>query len=70
MVQDPRNYDQSYFEIASIRIYDGGNDTRNKAAASAAIGQIGGGDSSGTDHAKASNILFVVAFAALSLSLL
>ncbi|GAA5834858.1 hypothetical protein JCM5353_004902 [Sporobolomyces roseus] len=45
MVMDPRNYDTAYFEIASVRIYEGGNDTRNKAAASAVIGSIGGGDS-------------------------
>jgi len=47
MVMDPRNYDTAYFEIASVRIYEGGNDTRNKAAASAVIGSIGGGADSG-----------------------
>ncbi|GAA5838567.1 hypothetical protein JCM3766R1_006014 [Sporobolomyces carnicolor] len=72
LVQDPRNYDNAYFEIASVRIYDGGVDTRSKAAASAVIGSIGGGDSTQTSSGHRSRavagpvVALVLSFLTLS----
>ncbi|GAA5913727.1 glycoside hydrolase family 16 protein [Sporobolomyces salmoneus] len=69
MVQDPRNYDNAYFEIASVRVYNGGLDTRSRAAASSIIGSIGGGEGG----ARSSGVRIVettgFGFVALALSL-
>ncbi|GJN90638.1 hypothetical protein Rhopal_003650-T1 [Rhodotorula paludigena] len=47
-VADPSHFDTAYFEIASVRVYGGGLNTRytngTLAAASGIIGAIGGGD--------------------------
>ncbi|GAA5940449.1 hypothetical protein JCM3775_005094 [Rhodotorula graminis] len=52
-VKDPRNFDEAYFEIQSIRIFDGGLNTRASNAVSAASGIIGaiGGQASGVSEA-------------------
>ncbi|GAA5893535.1 hypothetical protein JCM8208_000824 [Rhodotorula glutinis] len=52
-VKDPRNFDEAYFEIQSIRIFDGGLNTRATNAVSAASGIIGaiGGQASGVSGA-------------------
>ncbi|GAA6058766.1 hypothetical protein JCM10212_001882 [Sporobolomyces blumeae] len=73
LVQDPRNYDDAYFEIASVRVYTGGVDTRSRAAASAVIGSLGGGtDAQGISGAsgRANPLRRTVAMGALFLSLL
>ncbi|ORY91749.1 concanavalin A-like lectin/glucanase domain-containing protein [Leucosporidium creatinivorum] len=47
-VLDPSHFDEAYFEIASVRVYSGGLNTRSSsgvAAASGVIGAIGGSDS-------------------------
>ncbi|GAA5929365.1 glycoside hydrolase family 16 protein [Sporobolomyces koalae] len=67
LVQDPRNYDTAYFEIASVRVYDGGNDSRNKAAASAVIGSIGGGSGSSTSGAESNKQCGILLWAMLSM---
>lgn len=53
-VKDPRNFDEAYFEIQSIRIFDGGLNTRASNAVSAASGIIGaiGGQASGVSAAE------------------
>ncbi|GAA5975716.1 hypothetical protein JCM5350_002704 [Sporobolomyces pararoseus] len=66
LVQDPSNYDNAYFEIASVRVYEGGLDTRSKAAASAVIGSIGG-DSAQTAGAERGSTIGV-ALGTLALS--
>ncbi|GAA5869691.1 hypothetical protein JCM3774_003823 [Rhodotorula dairenensis] len=67
-VLDPSNFDDAYFEIASVRVYEGGLNTRGLASsASGVIGGIGGTQSAKSGaRTQSSAGLMPVFFAALA----
>lgn len=74
-VLDPSNFDDAYFEIASVRVYGGGLNTRGAlSSASGVIGGIGGSQTraptSGARLQSSAGLMpvFLVAFAIATLT--